>query len=239
MKQEKNTDVKKNNGGFAAGGFKAAVFDYDGTVLDSMPMWTSVPSRFAEKLGAEPDPELNRQIKTMSLEESARTFREMGAAGTDEEIVDQIMDMVMDSYRLHLQMKPGVMELLEDLKSHGIRMCIASQTPSRMIAAANERLGIDSYFEGIYSCGEWNTHKRDPDIFLIAADSLEAGPSETLVFEDTLYAVRSAEQAGFSVVGIYDENSADDREQIEERSLLYLKRIQDWPGIESLQEGRQ
>ena len=139
---------------------KAAVLDYDGTILDSMTMWGTTPARFAARLGKEVDDRFNDSIKYMSLEESAQIFREFGATGTDEEIVDQIMDMVFESYRDELPLKDGVTELLEDLSSHGIRMSIATQTPSRMILAANKRLGIDHYFEAVYSCGNGELTRR-------------------------------------------------------------------------------
>lgn len=212
----------------------AAIFDYDGTILDSMPMWSSVPSRFVRKLGGEPEPGLDALIKYMSLEESTKIFREYGAAGTDEEIVDQIMDVVLESYEKELQPKPGVIKVLDDLKNQGIRMCVATQTPSRMIRAANQRLGLDIYFEEVFSCGELDTHKREPKIYELAAGHLDAEPAETLVFEDIFYAVETAARAGFPVIGIYDESSSGDRERIEQSCLRYLESYTAWPGLARL-----
>lgn len=217
------------------GTYKAAVFDYDGTILDSMPMWATVPSRFAARLGAEVEDGFNEKIKYMSLEESAKIFRGLGAEGSDEEIVDQIMEMVSESYRDELQMKDGVAEVLEDLKTHGVRMCVATQTPSRMIRMANKRLGIDHYFDEVYSCGEWETHKTEPDIYYIAAAGAGAAPCETLVFEDIVYAVETAKRAGFTVMGVADDSSARDRERIRKTCRLFLESYKDWPGIVNLE----
>lgn len=214
--------------------FTAAIFDYDGTILDSMPMWNHIPSRFVRSLGAEPEPDLDSIIKHMSLEESSQRFREYGASGTVDEIVNQIMDLVFDSYQKELQPKPGVIEVLSDLKKHGIRMCIATQTPSRMIREANHRLGLDDYFEDVFSCSEWNTHKTEPFIYETAAKHFNTSPNEILVFEDVLYAVKTASEAGFPVIGIYDDSSRDDREQIILNSRYYLESYADWPGTENL-----
>lgn len=214
--------------------FKAAIFDYDGTVLDSMPMWESVPSRFAEILGHEAEPGLDERVKYMTLEESAAKFREYGAKGTDSEIVDQIMDMVWYSYKNELEIKPGIIDVFEEFRSRGIKMAVATQTPSRMIRSANKRLGIDKYFDGIFSCDDWATTKHFPDIYYIAAASLGAAPCETLVFEDMIYAGETAENAGFTVVGIYDESSAKDRAAIESYSRIYLDSYHDWPGIDNI-----
>ena len=219
-----------------AAGIRAAVFDYDGTILDSMPMWGTTPARFAARLGREVDDSFNDSIKYMSLEESAQIFREFGAKGTDEEIVDQIMDMVFESYRDELQLKEGVVELLEDLSAHGIRMSIATQTPSKMILAANKRLGIDHYFEAVYSCGEWKTHKKEPDIYYIAAAGIGAAPCETLVFEDMVYAAETAGRAGFTVMGVADDSSVKDRERIRKASRLFLESLKEWPGIGNLEK---
>ena len=211
---------------------RAAIFDYDGTILDSMPMWSTTPSRFVRSLGKEPEPGFDERIKHMSLEESSQIFRSYGATGSDEEIIDQIMELVLESYEKELQPKPGVMNVLEELQQRGILMCIATQTPSRMIKAANQRLGLDIYFDEIFSCSEWNTHKREPRIYELSAAHLKTTPAETLVFEDVYYAVETASQAGFPVIGIYDDSSADDRERIKKSSLFYLDSYSSWPGLE-------
>ena len=230
---------RESKAGPSGFGYKAAVFDYDGTVVDSMKMWSTVPSRFVRRLGAEAEPGFDEMVKYMSLEESAEKFREYGAAGTDEEIIGQIMEMVMDSYRYELQLKPGILDVLEDLKAHQVRMCVASQTPSRMILEANRRLGLETYFETVYSCGEWNTHKREPEIYRLSADFLGALPGETLVFEDMVYAVETAADAGFAVVGIYDDNSQEDQKAIRGRCRWYLESFADWPGLEGLQNWKK
>ena len=214
--------------------FSAAVFDYDGTILDSMPMWSSVPSRFVRSLGAEPEPGLDEIVRHMSLEESAEYLREYGASGTDEEIIGQIMDLVFTSYQKELQPKPGVIDVLTDLKNHGIRMCIATQTPGRMIKEANRRLGLDTFFEEVFSCEEWNTHKREPLIYEIAATHFNMSPEKILVFEDICYAVETAARSGFSVIGVYDDNSAADRKRIENSCRYYLESYSDWPGATNL-----
>ena len=214
----------------------AAIFDYDGTILDSMPMWRSVPSRFVRSLGAEPEPGLDERIRDMPLEESAEQFRRYGAAGTGEEIVEQIMEVVLESYVKELQPKPGILRVLEELKQQHIRMCIATHTPGYMIRAANKRLGLEKYFEDVFSCTDLGTHKREPKIYETAAAFLQSPPAQTLVFEDIFYAAETAAGAGFRVVGIFDEDSADDRERIEKNCCLYLENYAAWPGLSLLQE---
>lgn len=220
-------------------GYRAAIFDYDGTVLNSMPMWETAASRFVRKLGHEPEPGFDEYVKYMTLEESAEKFRAYGATGTDGEIIDQIMDVVYDSYRYELQPKPGVIDVLEYLKSCGVHMSVATQTPSKMILAANERLGLDRYFEGVFSCMDWDTNKHFPDIYYLAAAYAGAAPRESLVFEDMIYAADTADKAGFTVVGVYDKSSEKDRPSIEKSSTVYLDSYADWPGLEKIMRERE
>ncbi len=220
-------------------GLCAAVFDYDGTIVDSMPMWHSIPSQYVRSLGGDPEPGIDEMIRYMTLEESSAVFRDRyGAKGSDEEIVQQVMDLVEMHYRKDLQCKPGIIDVLEDLKQSGVRMCIATATPSRMIHMANERLGLDKYFERVYSCREWETDKHHPDIYHIAAASMGAAPSETMVFEDIMYASDTANRAGFTVIGIADEASAGDREAIVKASELFLDSYDSWPGFSALNKKR-
>lgn len=217
---------------------KAAIFDYDGTVMDSMGMWSTASSNYVRTvLGREPARDLDMVIKTTSLEEGARIFRdEYGAPGTDEEIVQSVLETVTDQYRRTLQLKPGVLRVLEDLKAHGIRMCVATASAREMIEAGNARLGLDKYFEKVFTCMEVGANKRHPDIYNEAAKYFGTSPEETLVFEDVLHASRTAAEAGYQLVGVYDESSAQDRDGIEPLCRIFLDTYDSWPGIEKLSE---
>ncbi len=222
--------------------YKAAIFDYDGTIVDSMGMWRRLGGAYARKLGADLDSEeadrmLNEHIRTMSLEESAGFFRrEYGAQGSDEEILSDIMDIMHDNYKYTIECKAGITDVLKDLREHGIRLCIATASPREMIESANARLGLTEYFDAVFSCTELNTSKREPEIYIRAADFLGTEPEETLVFEDVLHAVRTAERAGFPVVGIYDAEAAEDAGYIKETSDFYFNSYDEWPGIEDLRD---
>lgn len=217
---------------------KAAIFDYDGTVMDSMTMWSQASSNYVRTvLGKEPAPDLDRIIKKMSLEEGAKIFRdEYGAPGTDDEIVQTVLQTVTDQYRSTLQLKPGILDILEDLSSHGIRMCVATASAREMIEAGNERLGLTKYFERVFTCMEVGANKRKPDIYNQAAAYFGTSPEETLVFEDVLHASRTASEAGYHLIGVYDESSADESDEIRQLCRLFLDTYDQWPGIEMLTE---
>ena len=102
----------------AKGGIKAAIFDYDGTVVDSMPMWSQASSNYVRSLGREPKPDLDEKIKKLGLEEGAEVFRsEYGAQGTTEEIVEAVLNGVRANYKNEILPKEGIVEVLEDLKA--------------------------------------------------------------------------------------------------------------------------
>ena len=217
------------------GNIKAAIFDYDGTVIDSMGMWGRASSDFVRNvLGREPEEGLDALVKTISLEQSAAIFREKyGAVGTEKEIVAQVLDSVIDRYRTDLQLKPGVERVLQDLKDHGIRMCVATASLREMIEAGNSRLGLEPYFEQIFTCMEVGANKRKPDIYNKAAEYFGTAPEETLVFEDVIHAARTASQAGYRLVGVYDRDSDREWENIKSLSRISLESFHDWKGIEN------
>lgn len=214
---------------------KGAIFDVDGTILDSMPMWCSVGSRFLEKNGLHPMENIDRQMATRTLEESAGIFREIyGIPGTVPEIVAGMIDMVREDYCFRLQCKPGVSDVIRELHQQNVPLYIATATDRDMIEAALTRLELDSCFKGIITCGELGVPKTRPDIYRYASKELGTRPEETLVFEDVLHAVRTASSAGFPVVSVYDRESVSDRDEMEALSVLYLNSFGAWPGIRTV-----
>lgn len=218
------------------GKIKAAIFDYDGTVMESMGMWSQASSNYVRTvLGKEPAPGLDEMIKNTSLEEGAKIFREQyGAPGTDADIVQAVLATVTDQYRNTLQLKPDVLQVLEDLKAHGIKMCVATASAREMIEAGNDRLDLNQYFEKVFTCMEVGANKRRPDIYNEAAAYFGTSPEETLVFEDVLHASKTAAEAGYRLIGILDKYSESDKNSIKELSHLFLDSYDEWPGIENL-----
>ncbi len=216
---------------------KAAIFDYDGTIVDSMKMWHTIPSTFARRLGKEPVPEFDEQYKYLSMDQASEEFRRLyGIRLTNEEIINRIMDMVHGFYRETLPLKEGVREVLEELHSKGIPMCVATMTPQPMIRSANERLGLTDYFQEIYSCTDFGVGKDTPYIYDLASGRMGAEPEETLVFEDMIIAVNTAHSAGYKVVGICDENSRKDWDRIIAGSDFSVYSLAEWPGLEKIEE---
>ncbi len=202
---------------------QGAIFDVDGTLLDSMSIWDTIGSDYLRSIGYEPRENLNEVFKNMSLLQAAEYYRrEYGVTRSAGEIMDGVNAMLERFYRHEAPLKPGAAELVERLRRKGVRLCIATATDRFLVEAALERCGILSYFEKIFTCSEVGRGKDEPMIFEAALDFLGTEKSKTLVFDDALYAVRTAKGAGFPVAAVYDSH---EKAQAEIRALadLYLE----------------
>lgn len=203
---------------------KGAIFDVDGTLLDSMEIWEDVGVRYLNSIGIEAEPDLGTVLFTMSIQEGAAYVKEHYHLSQEpEEIVQGVLDIISNYYKKTALLKSGAKELLEKLDKHNIPMTVATSNNKKEIEMAFERLGIAKYFDRIFTCEEVGAGKTKPDIYLRAAEYLGTRPEETVVFEDVIHAIRSAKQAGFQVVGIYDETSKDDQEEVRREADWYCR----------------
>jgi HAD superfamily hydrolase (TIGR01509 family) len=208
---------------------KGAIFDVDGTLLDSMPIWDDASERFLSGLGVKAEPGLSEIMFRMSLDEGAAYLKSAyGLDLSEQEIKDGILGVIRDFYFYQAQAKPGAGEFLEQMKARKIPMYIATSSNREHIRAAFERLGFYDYFDGLITCEEAGAGKRDPRIFLLAAERMGLESSDIYVFEDVIHAIRSANSAGFVTVGVYDPASSADNAAIREESGLYLHSLENW-----------
>jgi len=199
-----------------ADSIKGAVFDVDGTLLDSMFIWDSVAADFLLAMGVAPGPELNAELNAFGGHEIPGYLRsKYGLAMTPEEIGYGMYEMLEEFYFYKAMPKSGVFAVLDALRGRGVRMCAATATDRPLIEPALRRCGLLEYFGRVFTCGEEATSKSRPDIYLRAAAFLGTEIKDTVVFEDALYAVKSAKAAGFPVIAVHDDTAADDREEIQ------------------------
>ncbi len=193
---------------------EGAIFDMDGTLLDSMPLWDSRGSDFMRENGIEPEPDIDLKFKTMSLRQSAEYFmRVCRIPGSVEEICERINRCVEKGYKTVLP-KPGVRELLEELRRRGVKMCVATATERYLVEGVLERLGLLEYFQFILTCGEVGAGKTEPLIFNRALELLGTKREKTVVFEDAPHAVKTAKAAGYPVCGVKDASYKGDEEML-------------------------
>lgn len=208
---------------------EGAIFDMDGTLLDSMPVWTSIGEMYLQSQGIVPRPDLLEALRPMRLKQAAEYFVESyGVKRTVEEIIEDINGMLAKQYREVFPCKPFTLELLQALKARGVKMSVATATDPHLAEMALKRTGIFDYLTGVYSCSHVNVGKEQPDVFLYALKEMGTAKEKTYVFEDALHALQTAKDAGFPTVGVYDFSADAQREEIIRLSDFYLFSFQDW-----------
>jgi len=192
---------------------RGAIFDVDGTLLDSMFIWDTIGETYLLSIGYEPKENLNEVFKNMSLRQAARYYQtEYGVTLSIDEIMDGVNAMLERYYRYEVPLKPGAAALLARFRENGVKLCIATATDRYLVEAALERCGVMSCFGKIFTCNEVGHGKDEPDIFEEAIRFLGTENAETVVFDDALYAVRTAKEAGFRVAVIYDSYEKNQEE---------------------------
>ena len=201
---------------------KGAIFDLDGTLLDSMSIWDTIGEDYLRSLGIEPRENLAETFKTFTLEESAEYYRtHYGVTLSVEEIVNGVNLMIEDFYRNTVLLKEGVADFLAKLSNDGVKMCIATVTDKYLVEAALIRLNVRQYFGEIFTTAEVGCGKNDPKIYRTALAYLGTEKHETLVFEDVLHALMTAKNDGFPVAAVYDKHELRQTE-MKENSDYYI-----------------
>lgn len=206
-----------------------AIFDMDGTLVDSMGFWNQLANEYLARFGIPSLPaEYQEQSTAMTMVESARLFiRLYNLPGTPEQIAGEINALMEEHYRADVPLKPGAAACLERMKAAGFKMAVASSTAPHLLDVCLRRLGVRDCFEFLLSCEEVGVGKNRPDVYLEAARRLGGAPADTVVFEDILVAAETAKKAGFSLGVIYDVNSDREQEQLKPLADCYFTRWDD------------
>ena len=189
------------------------IFDFDGTLFDSMFIWDTAGEVYLRSIGKEPEDDLQKILKPMSLLQSAEYVREKYHIPLSvEEIMDGVNRTVEGFYFHTVEPKPGVIDFLEELHRRNIKMCIATATDRYQVEAALQRCGMLRFFSKIFTCTEVGSGKDRPDIFRRAMEHLQTDRKTTAVVEDAYHAIHTAKQDGFLVVGVYDSHESRQQE---------------------------
>ena len=205
---------------------KAAIFDMDGTLVDSLMVWDVLWSAMGEKYRNDntfrPIKEDDKKVRTLILADAMDLIhKNYGLGGSGAELLQMTNDFMKDFYANTVTLKKDVREFLEYCKEKGVKMCIASATAPDLIAVALKHCEIESYFSKIFSCAEVGKGKEEPDVFLRACDHLGESLEETWVFEDSLVAIKTAVKIGMPTVGIYDAYNYGQKE-VKEIATEYI-----------------
>lgn len=195
---------------------QGVIFDFDGTLFDSMFIWDTAGEVYLRSIGKEPEANLQKVLKPMSLLQSAQYIREKYDIPLSvEEIMDGVNRTVEGFYFHTVEPKPGVIDFLEELHRRNIKMCIATATDRYQVEAALQRCKMRYFFSEIFTCTEVGSGKDRPDIFRKAMEHLQTDRSNTAVVEDAYHAAFTAKQDGFLVAGVYDSHESRQQELLQ------------------------
>ena len=191
---------------------KGAIFDMDGTLIDSLSFWDHfwklIGSRYLQKNDFKACEEVDKRIRTMIYTDAMAYIREYyGITEPIEDFLHFTKATLTDFYKNSAPVKQGAVALLEHLASLGISLCLASASPIKDVRFNLSVHGLDKYFDTVLSCADIGVGKDQPDIYLLALEKMGLGAAEVCVFEDSFIALETAKAAGFQTVGIYDDHN--------------------------------
>lgn len=189
---------------------KSAIFDMDGTLINSLIFWDILWSELGKKYlndeNFRPTAEDDKAVRTLTMKDGMELIhKNYNIAESVEKLLEEVSASIVRFYSEIVELKSGVKEFLDFCYENGTKMCVASATATEFLKIALKRCDIEKYFSCIFSCADIGIGKEKPDIFLIAKDHLGTEISETWVFDDSAVAIDTAHKAGFKTVGIYDK----------------------------------
>ncbi len=217
-----------SNGNETIDNIKGVIFDIDGVLIDSMEIWTDLGARYISSRGGEPEDGLGEILFSMSMEQGAEYIRDNYFRDADPgEIAEGLRYMLKDFYYNEVLAKPGAEVLMRALKDAGVSITAATSSPRGHVERALERNGLLGYVERIFTTSEVGVSKHEPDIYDLAAETMGLQRSRVLVLEDSLYALRTAADAGYHTVGVYDEQGEHDQKGLARAAEIYVRSLRE------------
>jgi len=207
---------------------KYAVFDLDGTLFDSMWLWKQIDYDYLSKRGIQVPSDYMKCINHLSVMDTALySIERFNLKDSPEDLIAEWLDMAKEAYCNKILLKPYVTEYLEKLKKDGVSMSVATSLSLELAIPALERNGILKYFDSVVNSEQVKRGKGFPDIYLKAISHTNFKPQDCVVFEDILKGVTGAKAGEFFVVGVYDEESAQDHNAIKNIADMFINSFKD------------
>lgn len=207
----------------------AVIFDMDGTLVDSMWVWTSIDKDYIEKYHLEVPENFHENMEGMSFTETAqyflKTFPQL--PHTLEEIKQEWYEMSFDKYTHDIHLKDGVLPLLQYLKAHNIKIGIATSNNRELVEASLTSMHVRDFFDAISTSCEVNAGKPCPDVYLNAASQLSVDPHTCLAFEDVPMGIMAGKNAGMKVCAVEDWFSKAQESKKRELADYYITSFND------------
>ena len=207
-------------------GFKGAIFDMDGTLLDSMRVWKRLTQGYLKQFGLHVTDEEYAACEGFSQPQVAQYFADRypqlpgGAAG----LMEGMDQLITARYETVAKPRDGVLPFLDGLRRRGVKMAIATLTARRHAEKALRDRDMLDYFDFMLTIEDVGVSKYQPDIYLMSAERLGLTPADCVVFEDAPYACTTAKKAGFRVCGVVEAAYAAGEQELRASSDLIIER---------------
>ena len=203
--------------------FKGAIFDLDGTLIDSMDVWEKIDIKFLEKRNISIPKDYIEKVNDMSFKEVAKyTIERFGLKENEDDSIKEWNEMALFEYSNNIKLKPNVKEYLQKLKTNNIKIGLATSSPRELYEVVLKNNKIYDYFDTFTSLQDVKRDKNYPDIYLLTAKKLEVNIYDCVVFEDILVAINTLKKANFKVIGVYDKYSIKDIKEIKASSDKFI-----------------
>lgn len=211
---------------------KTYLFDFDGTLVDSMPAYVSAVFKILDDANVHYEKDIMKTITPLGMTGSAKLFIEMGVPGTLEEIVEKMQEYAFYEYENNIPAKENVISVLSELSKRGDSLNVLTASPHITLDSCLKRLGIWDLFDNVWSCDDFDTTKADPMIYKMAAEKMGVLAKEVLFLDDNLNADLTAKSAGMKVCGVYDKTSESFIDEIREATDFYIYNFSELPEID-------
>ena len=211
---------------------KTYLFDFDGTLVDSMPTYISSMLRILDENNISYEDSIIKTITPLGLIGTAEYYIKLGINKTKEQIIDSMKKYMLEEYFYNIPAKKNVVSVLKELKARGDSLNVLTASPHITLDACLKRLEIFDLFDNVWSCDDFRTTKADPEIYKAAAERLGEKVENVLFLDDNFNADKTAKEAGMKVCGVYDESSKEYVEEIRSIADFYIYDFSELPDLE-------
>ncbi len=201
---------------------KTYLFDFDGTLVDSMPTYVSSVLRIMDENGVSYGSDFVKVITPLGLMGTAEYIIKIGLNLPKEEIMELMKKYMLEAYLYDIPAKSNVVSVLKELKRRGASLNVLTASPHITLDACLKRLGIYDLFDFVWSCDDFNTTKANPEIYKMAAQKIGQRVEDILFLDDNLNADQTAKAAGMMVCGVYDDSSKEYTDEIKAICDYYI-----------------
>ena len=207
----------------------AIIFDIDGTLVDSMHVWTDIDDLFLEKYNLVEPEFFHEGMEGKSYSETAQYFLDLfpELPHTTQDLEEEWHEMAFEIYTKDLELKKGAFDFIKIMASKGIKLGIATSNSRDLAEGLLKNVGIWQYLDSVWTSDEAKAGKPAPDVYLKVAESLGVLPERCLVFEDVPNGILAGKNAGMKVCAVEDPFSKNQAQRKRELADYYIKDYRD------------